>query len=370
LRSRTRRLAGLGARLGVSLGIVGAVGLGVAGLYARGGDLEATTPPPVPVLTMTLQQASGHSELRSFAGRIEPARQTDLGFERGGLLNEVLVAEGDRVEAGQVVARLDTAIVANEKARLKAVRSQQVARVELARLTFGRQQNLSERATSAQRRDEARLAVAEAEGALAETDAALAGLDIALAKSELHAPFAGRIAARQRDEGAVLAAGSPVLTLLEVGRPTARIGLAPEAAAALTVGEQHVLHHDGGAYAARLTALRPDLDPRARTITALFDLEGNPGLPFGAVMQFRSKAWIPGPGFWVPLSALVEGERGLWTVLTVGTDASLGSEAVTVVGLRGDEAFVQGSLRDGDRIVPSGTHRVQRGQDVRIAQAE
>ncbi len=33
-------------------------------------------------------------------------------------------------------------------------------------------------------------------------------------------------------------------------------------------------------------------------------------------------------------------------------------------------AFVQGGLRNGDRIVPEGTHRVQPGQNVRIAQAE
>lgn len=365
-----RRLTGIGARLGVALGILGSVGLGVAGLYARSGDLDAAKPPPVPVLTMTLHQVAGHAELRSFAGRLEPARQTDLGFERDGLLSEVLVAEGDRVEAGQVVARLDTAILGNEKVRLSASREQQLARLELARLTFGRQQNLSERATSAQRKDEARLAVAEAQAALAETDAALAGLDVDLAKSELRAPFAGRIAARQLDEGAVLAAGSPVLSLLEVDRPKARIGLAPEAAAALTIGGHYEVEHDGRPYPARLDALRPDLDPRARTITALFDLEGSPELPFGAVVRFDSEAWISGAGFWVPVSALVEGGRGLWTVLTLDGNASLGSEAVTVVALRGDEAFVQGSLRDGDQIVPRGTHRVQPGQDVRIAQAE
>jgi hypothetical protein len=32
------------------------------------------------------------------------------------------------------------------------------------------------------------------------------------------------------------------------------------------------------------------------------------------------------------------------------------------VALRGEDAFVQGSLRDGDRIVPGGTHRVRPGQ--------
>ncbi|HMQ92215.1 MAG TPA: efflux RND transporter periplasmic adaptor subunit [Amaricoccus sp.] len=369
-KDRGARLVALGARLAVALGVLGGVGVGVSALYARGGDASVAVPAPTPVLALTVEQSPGHVEFRRFAGRLEPARRTELGFERGGLLAELLVGEGDRVAAGQVVARLDTALLVNERARLAAARGQQAPRLELARLTYDRQQGLTELATSGQRKDEARLAVAEAEAALAETDAALDGLAIELSKSELLAPFAGEIAARHLDEGAVIATGTPVLTLLALDRPQARIGLAPKAAAGLVPGERYTLDHDGRAYPARLAAVRPDLDPRARTVTALFDLDTAPDLPFGTVMTFDAEAWIPGSGFWVPVAALVEGSRGLWTVLTLEGDGSLGSEAVSVVALRGEDAFVQGSLRDGDRIVPGGTHRVRPGQAVRIAQAD
>ena len=139
-------------------------------------------------------------------------------------------------------------------------------------------------------------------------------------------------------------------------------------------GRTYALDHDGRSYPARLAALRADLDPRARTVTALFDLEGAPGLPFGAVLRWTPRSGIPGPGFWVPVSALVDGSRGLWTVLTLGEDARVGSEAVSVVAMRGDAAFVVGSLRDGDRIVPreptasgparmSASHRRSRAMD-------
>lgn len=370
-RRTVRRLAGYGARLGLVLGILGGVGAGVAALNARAGvGSAAVPPPPPPVLTLGIEESPGHAEARRFAGRLEPARETALGFERAGLVSEILVAEGEPVAAGEVVARLDTALIANEQVRLAAARDGQETRVELARLTYERQQGLTDRATSGQRRDETRLAVAEARAALAETEAALAGLAIDLAKSELRAPFAGRVAARHADEGAVLDAGAPVLALLETDRPRARIGLAPETAASLVVGETYALQHDGTAHPARLAALRPDLDPGTRTATAIFELEGAPDLPFGAVMTFESEAWIPGPGFWIPVSALVEGGRGYWTVYTLTPDATLGREAVTVVGLRGGEAFVQGSLRDGDRIVRDGTHRVRPGQDVLVARAE
>jgi multidrug efflux pump subunit AcrA (membrane-fusion protein) len=47
------------------------------------------------------------------------------------------VREGDAVAAGEVVARLDTALLANEQARLDSVRAEQAARLDLARLSPG-----------------------------------------------------------------------------------------------------------------------------------------------------------------------------------------------------------------------------------------
>jgi RND family efflux transporter MFP subunit len=215
--------------------------------------------------------------------------------------------------------------------------------------------------------------VAQAEAALAQTDAALDRIGIELAKSELRAPFAGRIAARKAEEGAVLDAGAPVLALLETAQPRARIGLAPAAAATLSPGETYALHYGGHPYPARLAALRPDLGTGSRTVTALFDLEGAPAIPFGTTVSYEWQDWIVGAGTWVPLSALVEGMDGLWSVYVLdgtGQGATVGREAVTLAAVRGDEAFVQGSLRPGQRIVLNGTHRVRPGQDILVAASD
>lgn len=41
-------------------------------------------------------------------GRLEPIRYTELALNASGLVSEVLVAEGETVEAGQVIARLES----------------------------------------------------------------------------------------------------------------------------------------------------------------------------------------------------------------------------------------------------------------------
>ena len=89
-KSRRARVVVGGARLGVALGILGAVGLGVSTLYARSSNVTAAVAAPPPVLAMRVERSPGHAETRRFAGRLEPARTTELGFERGGLLTESL----------------------------------------------------------------------------------------------------------------------------------------------------------------------------------------------------------------------------------------------------------------------------------------
>jgi RND family efflux transporter MFP subunit len=317
---------------------------------------------------------TGYVEPRRFAGRLEPGRSAALGFERAGRVAQVLVDEGDAVAAGDVLARLDTAILENERARLAATRDAQAAVVELARVTDARQLGLTDAAVSGQRRDEARLELVRARAELAATDAALAGIAIDLEKSVLRAPFAGHVAARRLDEGATVAAGEPALELLETGAPQARVGLAPDVAADLRVGDAYQIAHRDRTHAARLVTLRPDLDPASRTVVALFDLDPHPDLAFGDVVEFVAEARRDQPGYWLPMTALTEGERGLWSVLVLheGPDGPrVGREAVRVVAVEGERVYVAGSIEPGAAVVLDGAHRVIPGQTVqRLAQAE
>ena len=69
----------------------------------------------------------------------------------------------------------------------------------------------------------------------------------------------------------------------------------------------------------------------------------------------------------MPISALLEGERGVWTVLRIemnGESTVTVREGVEVLDIRGDRAFVRGTLPDGSRVVATGLHRVTPGTPV------
>jgi hypothetical protein len=74
-------------------------------------------------------------------------------------------------------------------------------------------------------------------------------------------------------------------------------------------------------------------------------------------------------GGWLPIAALLEGQRGVWTVLRIepaGDSYRTAREAVEVLEIRGDQAYVRGTLASGSRVVANGVHRITPGTQVSV----
>jgi HlyD family secretion protein len=193
-------------------------------------------------------------------------RQVQLGFRVNGRIAEILVEEGDRVETGAALARLDSAPLENERAAAAAelaVRQADVERLEAgmrpaeigraearviearaaarsAEETARRRKSLLEQgavsqqaATESRSRAQetsARLNAAEAElklaregfraediaagrAALAAAGARLRNAETRLADATLAAPSSGVVLSRVRETGAIVQPGESVLTL-------------------------------------------------------------------------------------------------------------------------------------------------------------
>ncbi len=359
-------LSGTAATIALAIGLVAGAG---ALISARATDVVIADPAPrTPVATRVLTRVDSYSVPRRFTGQVEAQQSTAIAFEQGGTVAEVLVDEGDTVAEGAVLARLDTRALTARQTALRAARGALVARAELARLTTERQEALEDRGFAAtQRLDEARLGLAELEALIAETDASLEGVAIDLDKAVIRAPFAGRIADRMVDTGATVGAGQSLLTLLEDAAPQMRVGLPPKLAAGLRPGLAVTVEMEGRTRAGTLVHLRPDLDPATRTRIALVRLDG--AALFGQTGTLTLDETVATDGAWVPVTALRDGVRGLWTVLVaVPSDAGsvVAEEAVEILYADETRALVRGTFADGARLIESGAHRVTPGQAVQI----
>lgn len=123
------------------------------------------------------------------SGYVE-ATEVRVSPEVGGRVTEVAVAEGDRVEAGAVIARLDTADAAIAKRRVEAERDQALAQLRLLQ--------------AGSRAEDIRQARAQADSAQADVEAAEAELQAAAADLQrFEALLASKSGSRkQRDDAA------------------------------------------------------------------------------------------------------------------------------------------------------------------------
>lgn len=323
-------------------------------------------PAPLLVETMQVEGLDQYEVRRIFSGTVRSGRASQLGFERPGMVAKVFVEEGDVVKEGQLIARLDTAQLRAARRRVSAGLKEAQAGVGISTLTADRLAHLAdEQYISRQSADEARFGLQAAEAKRLELRAALAQIDVDLDKSKLVAPFSGIVSARLVDEGTVVAAGSPVVRFRESDQREAVIGL--PRMVPIELGSVQELVLDGRSFEAPVTALVDDVDARTRTITVIVKLPAELRAADGQVIDLVHRRRIVDSGFWVPITALTEGLRGMWTVYSIDGDGDAGvvrREAVEVLHAETERAFVRGTLETSDEIIAHGLQRVVPGQRV------
>ncbi len=336
----------------------------------RGADADAapqeTEPLTADIFTIAYDESAQITE--KFPGLIAARRESALGFEQGGRIAEIAVDVGDRVEAGDTLARLDTRTLEAQLAASRAQAVEAAAQADLAQITLQRQRTLVEQGhISPQRLDETE---ANASAAIARRDAArasAAALEVQLELAALQAPYAGVVTARMADEGAIAAPGAPVLDLVETGALEVRVGLPGREARELTVGESYPVEVDGAVLAATLRTVTGVVDRRSRTVTALFDLPDGADASAGEVARLQLPAPLEARGFWAPMSALAEARRGLWALYVLSGDAApymIEPRTVEIIHTEGERVWVSGAVREGERALATGLQRVTPGQRV------
>ena len=256
---------------------------------------------------------------------------------------------------------------------LQGKRDELEADIGLARATRARQEQLAEKSHASQQAyDQARFNEESLLGRFRQLDAEIATVELDVSKSELKAPFDAVVAKHFSDEGVVTAAGEPVFELLERVNPEVRIGLVGDAVDGVVVGQRHQLLIRGRSVPATVDAVLPIRARNTRSVDVVFNLHVPlNGIRRGDLTRLSIEKRIEEAGFWLPLSALSEGVRGLWTVYVVqsvqGQPSELERREIEVLHVNAERVFVRGTLVNNELIVVDGRHRLVPGQHVEIA---
>lgn len=154
-------------------------------------DAAGGPPPAMPVqVAHPITRTVAITE--TYTGRFTPIEEVDLQARVSGYLESVHFTEGQKVEKGDLMFRIDPRVFDAALSRAEAVQKQAVARLDLAKSTLGRSERLvSQNAVSKEEVDtrEAEFAQAEADLLAAEAGLRTAKLDREFA--DVHAPISG-----------------------------------------------------------------------------------------------------------------------------------------------------------------------------------
>jgi RND family efflux transporter MFP subunit len=338
---------------------------------------------PLPVETWTVQLEEGYEVPVRFTGVIEAARESWVGFELSGVLDQVFVSEGDRVSAGAPLASLDTARLEAALAEAKANQRQANSQYELAAWTLDRMEKaFSKKAVSDQDWERSRREAETAEAALEAAGSRVNLREVDLHKATLTAPFDGWVVEVPLDNGETVGPGSRVIRLIDTAPLLARIAVSVEAVGGLNVGEKVPLKlaRSGVEIRAKVLKVSPEVQRQTRSQWVWFELGDSSvtgSIVVGDLVEYSPNMKRPGRGFWAPVTALTESYRGLWSCYAL-VDSGQASEVgesgvwrierreVEALALTAEMVFLRGGMLDGERMLANGSHRVAHGQLVRV----
>ncbi len=356
---------------GSVLGIVVAIVLGTAATQLIYANVEAGIAEekiPLPVQVTTFKPADAYQRTANFVGVVRAGSDSALGFEVAGTIDSMPAREGSRVALGDTLATLD---LDRRQAQLRAAEAELEridADLELAKLQKARIADLENRGlASKQNYDEVRLNETALSAARMAVEAKRDSARLEVEKSHLIAPYSGVIAERLVQEGAVVNAGTPVLRLIANSGFEAHVGIPGELASDLQRGGTYSLKASSQKIDGVLRAVRTDVDPATLTVGAVFELGENAVVNAGESIVLKIEETVPSRGGWLPMSALIEGDRGLWSVMVVERRDGhfIGvREAVEVIYSRDNRVFVRGTLADGAQVVATGLQRLSPGTPI------
>jgi len=317
---------------------------------------QAKPAPAMPVRAALAKTAPAVDEATA-VGTMRADEAVTIRPEIPGRIAEFRFKEGQRVERGALLVRLDQAELAAVLASSRAQAGLDKQRVERAEDLF-RKNFISQQAFDEARANAARSAAKQRED------------EARLAKTEISAPFAGVVGLRQVSEGAFVAAGTDIARLEKIDQlkldfrvPEVYVGrLQPGQAVRVQLDAYGDLRFPGAVY-----AIEPAVDEATRTVLVRARV-ANPQLKLrpGMFARVWAQLAVRENAVWIPEQAIVPRGQDSFVFRVVDGKAEM-VKVQTGVRKVGEVEISQG-VAAGDLVVTEGLQRIGPGSAVTVMQ--
>lgn len=345
------------------------------------GAAMANNPWAMPVPVRVIEAGSSDLKVQIKAiGTVTPLNTVLVQSRVSGPLQQVFFQEGQKVEAGQLLAQIDPADYKVELAQAQGQKDQNLAQLKSAEQDLERYAKLKEQNTiAAQQMNTQQALVNQLKGAIKSNQAAIDAAELQLSYTQIKAPISGRLGLRAVDPGNLIQANSAEgLVTITQSSPIAVVFTIPEtqlqqvrsafrAGAALTVeawDRSEQLQLSSGT----LTTLDNQIDIATGTLKlkAEFANQSEELFP-NQFVNVRLNVAVQSGAVTIPQDAVQYGAQGTYVYMIDGNNKAQVRQLKLGAVDNGLVAVEEG-LKAGDKVVLEGLDRLRPDREVEVIQ--
>lgn len=195
------------------------------------------------------------------------------------------------------------------------------------------------------------------------------GAQAQLSYSEIRSPIDGVVADRPLYPGEMAAAGTPLLTVMDISQVIAKAHIPQQDAAVLKLDDKATITAPGEEQPVegKITVISPALDPNSTTVEVWVQAK-NPEqrLKPGTSVQLSMLAQTIPDALVVPAASVLTAQDGTTSVMVVGSDNRAHQKMVKVGVHQGDEIQIVEGVQAGDRVVISGAYGLPDNTKIKV----
>ena len=199
------------------------------------------------------------------------------------------------------------------------------------------------------------------------------GAQAQLGYSEIRSPISGVVTERPLYPGEMAAAGTPLITVMDISSVIAKAHIPQSDAAVLKAGDKGSMSVPGivKPIEGKVTIVSPALDPNSTTVEIWFEAK-NPKheLKPGTSVQLSLTAQTVKDALVVPAGSVLTAPDGSTTVMLAGSDGLAHQKAVKVGIRHGDDVQIVDGVSEKDKVVTAGAYGLPDKTKIKIAAPE
>jgi HlyD family secretion protein len=216
-------------------------------------------------------------------------------------------------------------------------------------------------------------ALKSAEGQLESAKGKYLGAQAQLSYSEIRSPINGVVTDRPLYPGEMAAAGTALLTVMDISSVIAKAHIPQSEAAVLKVGDQGTMTVPGieQPIEGKVTVVSPALDPNSTTVEVWLEAK-NPkqALKPGTSVQLSLTAQTVKDALVVPASSVITTPDGATAVMLAGADGRAHQRTVKLGIRNGDDVQILDGVTASDKVVATGVYGLPDKTKIKIEAAE